>query len=48
MKKISEELLQQVLNTIALATHPSQSYMQVNQLVSKLAKLEKVEEEVKE
>jgi hypothetical protein len=48
MKKISEELLQQVLNTIALATHPNQSYLQVNQLVSKLSKLEEIKEEVKE
>jgi len=44
MKKISEELLQQVLNTIALSIHPNQSYLQINQLVQKLNKLETIEE----
>lgn len=48
MKKIPEELLQQVLTTIALASHPTQSYLQVNQLVSKLSKLEEVKEEKEE
>lgn len=42
MKKISEELLQQVLNTIALSVHPSQSYLQINQLVQNLSQLEEI------
>jgi hypothetical protein len=48
MKKISEELLQQVLQTIALSIHPNQTYLQMNQLVSKLNQLENIEEKKEE
>lgn len=48
MKKIPKELLEQVLQVIALAIHPNQNYIQINQLIKKLNELEEIKEEVKE
>jgi hypothetical protein len=47
MKKISEELLQQVLNTIVLSIHPNKSYFEINKLIQKISNLEQVNVEEK-
>lgn len=45
MHKLPKELLQQLLNTIALGIFPNQSYLQINQLINKLSNLEQINED---
>jgi hypothetical protein len=48
MYKIPKNLLEEVIQVIALATHPNKTYMQINQLISKLNQLENIEEKKEE
>ena len=44
MKKISEEMVQNITNCIANATHPNFPFIQVNALLEQLSKLENIDD----
>ena len=47
MKKITEELLNKMLNIIA-SSHTSLTYIQINELIKEVSELESITEEEKE
>lgn len=48
MKKISQETVNQIINTIVLAIHPHKSFIEINKLVEMLSQLEEIKQEVEQ